>query len=705
MFRLAHSQIHLLVLVPLLLCIAHAEGNKSNRTWLIGLDQNAGNGSGTMVPWFRRVRKQALVGCEDRPWICNEGEEPARVRRRCCNNRCVEVTSDVNNCGVCGIRCPFTWQCCRGVCTDTSMNPSNCGQCFNRCPFFTFCTYGMCGYAGPTPPFPPQPPNPPFPPRPPRPPFPPKPPKPSPFPPKPPKPPRREPEQPEPPQGQPIPKVGQPPLGDGSAPPGFGEPPLFDGLMPPQFGEQPPRKTSLATITLIPTNESKFNLHTDRSSICIQIEDWVQSVYRLNPICVKKRFFILDGQIICLESYFSLHQNLNPNEVNIDEPKDSYHLAYMIHFLLGAGYLVPWNAFITAVDYFQYSYPNKHINKVFSVGYMSASVTVLFTLMCCSSRIKQSSVRVRMNVGQSLFILALMVPPLTDWVDPGVRTDIDFSVLVTMVVVSGLANGLVGGSLVGSTGELPGRYMQAVFAGNATAGLMVSILRILTKASLPHTQKGLRISTRIYFITSVLIVLSCIICTNLLHKLPVIKCYRNRKHIDLALTHHKSLQSSFWVVVKKIRWQVLAVFILYIVSLSIFPGYLSENVESSKFKDWYPIILLTMYDVGDFLGKCLTAIYVPVRSKGAIWCCMVRLVFYPLFIGCIYGPKWMHSEFLVIVLTLILGTSNGYLTSVLMILAPKLVPIDESEVVGIAMETFLVVGLAVGSALGWLWNL
>ncbi|KAL8189275.1 hypothetical protein R6Q57_028841 [Mikania cordata] len=405
---------------------------------------------------------------------------------------------------------------------------------------------------------------------------------------------------------------------------------------------------------------------------------------------------------------------IRPNEHYDDdyheEPKDPYHLAYMIHFFLGAGYLIPWNAFITAVDYFQYLYPNKHINKVFSVGYMSAAVTVLLTLMCWtrSNRIKLPSVRTRMNIGQGLFISALMVAPVTDWIVNGNQTtmisNISFVVLVSMVMISGLADGLVGGSLVGATGELPGRYMQAVFAGNATAGLMVSILRIITKASLPHTQKGLRASAQIYFTFSALIILLCIICTNVLHKLPLLQCYRNRKHNNLTAHHHVSITSNFWQVAKKVRWLVTAVFITYVVSLSIFPGYLSENVKSDYFKDWYPIILITAFNVGDFMGKCLTAIYVPKGSKETVWCCMGRVVFYPFFVGCIHGPKWMHSEAPVIVLTLMLGVSNGYLTSVLMILAPKSVPIEEAEMVGIAMETFLVIGLVVGSALGWFWN-
>ncbi|KAJ9537704.1 hypothetical protein OSB04_030437 [Centaurea solstitialis] len=393
------------------------------------------------------------------------------------------------------------------------------------------------------------------------------------------------------------------------------------------------------------------------------------------------------------------------------EPKDSYKLAYIIHFLLGAGYLIPWNAFITAVDYFNYLYPTKHINKVFSVGYMSAAVAVLVALLSWSksSRVQLPSVRTRMNMGQGLFILALMVAPVTDWIDHGSRTtagsNVAFVVLVSMVMISGLADGLVGGSLVGATGELPGRYMQAVFAGNATAGLMVSILRVITKASLPHTQKGLRTSTQIYFVFSSLIVLLCVICTNVLDKLPVIRFYRNRKHANSPATHKSIEKNNFWEVVKKIRWLVASVFAVYAISLSIFPGYLSENVESAYFKDWYPIFLITTFNVGDFLGKCLTALYVPKGTRGTIWCSMGRVVFYPLFMGCIRGPKWMHSEVPVITLTMMLGVSNGYLTSVLMILAPKSVAFEESETVGIAMETFLIVGLVVGSAFGWLWNL
>ncbi|KAI3775005.1 hypothetical protein L1987_49573 [Smallanthus sonchifolius] len=110
---------------------------------------------------------------------------------------------------------------------------------------------------------------------------------------------------------------------------------------------------------------------------------------------------------IAQPSIFSHSCNFIPAEMDViqsneEEPKDTYHLAYMIYFLLGAGYLIQWNAFITAVDYFEYLYPTKHINKVFPIGYMSAALT-----------------------------------------ETRMISNIAFVVLVSMVMISGLANGLV----------------------------------------------------------------------------------------------------------------------------------------------------------------------------------------------------------------------------------------------------------------------
>ncbi|KAJ6857564.1 hypothetical protein NC651_039086 [Populus alba x Populus x berolinensis] len=87
--------------------------------------------------------------------------------------------------------------------------------------------------------------------------------------------------------------------------------------------------------------------------------------------------------------------------------------------------------------------------------------------------------------------------------------------------------------------------------------------------------------------------------------------------------------------------------------------------------------------------KSLTAIYVLQSIKKATWGCILRLVFNPLLAACLNGPKWLKTEVPVAILTFMLGVTSGYLTSVLMILAPMAVSVSEAELSAIAIVVFL----------------
>ncbi|GAU50091.1 hypothetical protein TSUD_192180 [Trifolium subterraneum] len=90
--------------------------------------------------------------CTNRPWICSKGE--LIPRSVCCRNRCVDLTSDINNCGLCGLSCPFSnWHCCNRVCVNTNFSLLNCGGCGNTCPIGRLCLLGTCAFTPPaTPP-------------------------------------------------------------------------------------------------------------------------------------------------------------------------------------------------------------------------------------------------------------------------------------------------------------------------------------------------------------------------------------------------------------------------------------------------------------------------------------------------------------------------------------------------------------------------
>ncbi|KAI4348300.1 hypothetical protein L6164_009036 [Bauhinia variegata] len=386
------------------------------------------------------------------------------------------------------------------------------------------------------------------------------------------------------------------------------------------------------------------------------------------------------------------------------ERKDTHRMAYIIHFLLGAGNLLPWNALITAVDYFAYLYPTKHIERVFSVAYMTSSLLVLALMMSWGGWNK-ASLRLRLSLGFSIFVVSLMVAPLIDWTFCSnklrERPAGAYGFTVAAVVTCGLGDGLVAGSLIGSAAKLPKEYMQAVFAGSASSGILISILRILTKASLPQTPKGLQTSAHLYFIVASILLILCIVSCNLLDKLPVMQQNQQRlvdQHMNFSFSRPK-----FWAVAARIKFPSFGILIIYIVTLSIFPGFISEDLKSEYLKDWYLILLISVYNMADLIGKSLTAFYVLQSIRTATWASITRLLFYPLFLLFLHGPTWLKTEAPMVVLTFMLGLSNGYLTSVLMILAPKSVPISESELSAIVMIMFLGLGLAGGSVLGWFW--
>ncbi|KAF3431745.1 hypothetical protein FNV43_RR26481 [Rhamnella rubrinervis] len=357
-----------------------------------------------------------------------------------------------------------------------------------------------------------------------------------------------------------------------------------------------------------------------------------------------------------------------PNEI----PKDSFHLTYIIYFVLGCGYLLPWNAFVTAVDYFAYLYPDASVDRIFAVDYMLSDTFV------------------RINVGLVLFVVCLLIVPVMDvsYIKGRVGLYDGFYVTVSAVALAGMADALVQSGVIGSAGEMPDRYMQAVVAGTAASGVLVSILRVLTKAIYPQDAEGLRKSANLYFIVGIVVMVVCIVFYNVAPRLPVIKYYRELK--IQAVNEEKQengpltgsvWRSRLWDTVGRVQWYGFGMFLIYIVTLSIFPGYITEDVHSEILKDWYPILLIAVYNVFDLVGKCLTAVYLLENAKVAIASTVIPVT----------------------VLTSLLGLTNGYLTSVLLILAPKVVPLQHAETAGIVMVLYLVVGLAAGSIVSWFW--
>lgn len=243
-----------------------------------------------------------------------------------------------------------------------------------------------------------------------------------------------------------------------------------------------------------------------------------------------------------------------------------------------------------------------------------------------------------------------------------------------------------------------------------TTGVLISILRIITKALYSQDEIGLRKSANLYFIVSIVVMIICIVLHNIAHRLPVIKHYNdlkiqavNNEKEEKGVLAEAIWHSTLWDVVGTVKWYGIGTIVLYVVTLAIFPGYITEDVHSQVLKDWYPIILIAGYNVFDLIGKSLTSFYVIENSKVAIGASFARLLFFPVYLACLHGPMVLRTEIPVTIVTCLLGLTNGYLTSCLLMVGPKMVQLQHAETAGIVLVLFLVVGLAIGSVVSWFW--
>ncbi|KAK7385971.1 hypothetical protein VNO78_31984 [Psophocarpus tetragonolobus] len=140
------AQSSALVILMLVLLLIKIEGSSTPKE----VHEN-GSGVSPSSPALMEKDDNEIIGCEGRPEVCSRGEFPPRSL--CCGNRCVDVTSDRDNCGLCEIRCLFTFQCCNRLCINTNLDIFNCGMCGRACAAGRPCILGICAFqqTGPLP--------------------------------------------------------------------------------------------------------------------------------------------------------------------------------------------------------------------------------------------------------------------------------------------------------------------------------------------------------------------------------------------------------------------------------------------------------------------------------------------------------------------------------------------------------------------------
>ncbi|XP_059660008.1 equilibrative nucleotide transporter 3-like isoform X2 [Cornus florida] len=391
--------------------------------------------------------------------------------------------------------------------------------------------------------------------------------------------------------------------------------------------------------------------------------------------------------------------------------------AMVVCWILGLGSLVSWHSMLTIGDYFYNLFPKYHPARVITLVYQPFAFGTIAILSYNESRI---DTRRRNIMGYTLFFsstLLLLVLDLATTGKGGIGTFIGICVLVAAF---GVADAHVQGGMVGDLSFMSPEFIQSFLAGLGASGALTSALRLITKAAFEKSDNGERKGAMLFLAISTFLEFLCILLYAIVFpKLPIVKHYRSKAASEGSTTVSADLAaagiqtqteddakllerlSNKQLFLQNVDY-MLCIYLIYVLTLSICPGFFYENTGSHKLgPSWYPIVLIAMYNVWDFISR-----YIPLvkclkleSRKGLMLAILSRFLFIPAFyFTAKYGDQgWM------ITLVSILGLTNGYLTVCVLTVAPKGYKGPEQNALGNLLVLCLLGGIFTGVALDWLW--
>ncbi|XP_042428487.1 equilibrative nucleotide transporter 3-like [Zingiber officinale] len=406
--------------------------------------------------------------------------------------------------------------------------------------------------------------------------------------------------------------------------------------------------------------------------------------------------------------------------LEFDKTKGRFTALFTI-WLLGNGTLFAWNSIITIGDYYASLFPMYHPMKALTFVYQSFALVTTAILAYHEARL---NTRCRNLLGYSLFFsssLGLIVLDLATMGKGGLGIFIGVCIASA---VFGVAGGYVAGGMVGDISLMCPELIISFMAGFAAAGTLTATLRLVTKSAFESSDDGLRKGAMLFLTISTSFELICVfLYAFIFPKLPMVKYYRAKAASEGSKTVTADLAaagiqlstnvaaamedpnqferlSNKELLLQNIDY-VLDIFLIYVLTLSIFPGFIAEDTRSHSLGSWYTLVLITMYHVWDLVGG-----YVPllkpvklVSRKGLIFASLSRFLFIPAF----YFTAKHGDQGWMIMLTSVLGLSHGYLSVCIFSEAPKGYKGPEQNALGNLLSAVLTAGIFLGIGLSWLW--
>ncbi|XP_058758236.1 equilibrative nucleotide transporter 3-like [Vicia villosa] len=393
--------------------------------------------------------------------------------------------------------------------------------------------------------------------------------------------------------------------------------------------------------------------------------------------------------------------------------------AMVVCFILGLGSLIMLNNMWTMGDYYYKVFPKYHPVRVFTIVYQPFALVATLILAHYEAKI---NTRKRNLTGYTTFFTSSLLVLILDLATSGAGGIGPYIGLCTIYASFGIAHALVQGGICGDLSYMCPEFIQSFIGGITASGAIACAIRLFTKYYFEKSENGLRKGALLSLAISTLCeLLSIVAYAFYFPKLPIVKYYRSKAVSEGATTAAADLavagiQTNQQVEcdpneqerlsTKKLFLQnidhAFSLFLTYVLTLSIMPGFLYEDTGLHGLGEWYPLVLISVYNITDLISS-----YIPIfkclkweSRKGLLITSLSRFLLIPAFyFTAKYGDQgWM------IFLVSYLGLSNGYLTVCIYTLVPKGYKGPEQNTLGNLLALWLLSGILVGVSLGWLWT-
>ncbi|KAJ2881491.1 hypothetical protein FB639_002603, partial [Coemansia asiatica] len=408
---------------------------------------------------------------------------------------------------------------------------------------------------------------------------------------------------------------------------------------------------------------------------------------------------------------------------------------YILFLGMGLATLLPWNLFISAFEFYRYQFAGgthlQTFQNSFAVAYMVTNFASTIYAMATVTRSDPNKRILGGLVANTLvYVIGIIMPLMRNH-----RGDASFYIALLQLITTAVSSGMIINSLFALVSHFSPSHVEGVLSGQAMAGLIASTAQLVTAytvapAMMPPSalhsahvaldvDEGLISRTIAYFAFATASNLALTAAFIFIKRDPYYQ-HQSRLAYPLPSAQSNAISESelliasaqlsplisgtnaFKATFKQISGYTYVIILGFTVTLSVFPAVTALVDSTSGFKlltEWHFLI----FNVGDYLGRRVAPSIPIFRVSSLMAIALARILLIPAFFVCHLSfsvwYNWIESDYVFLCLVIVLGLTNGFLSTRSAIIVPGLS--DQPTIAGSIVAISIGTGLATGSLLSW----